>query len=61
MKMLKKSIDSCKESTVDFLCRTAMRMAVDSVDMFSDPPTCTLIIHQPQIPEKLQRKLNINK
>ncbi|MFQ7801803.1 AgrD family cyclic lactone autoinducer peptide [Enterocloster sp.] len=61
MKMLKKSIDSCKESTVDLLCKTAMRMAVDTVDMYFDPPTCTLIIHQPQIPEKLQKNLNINK
>lgn len=61
MKIFKKSVEKCKKSTEDLLCRTAMRMAVDTVDMFVDPPTCTLIIHQPPIPAKFQRRLNINK
>lgn len=61
MKTFKKSVNLCKKSTEDLLCKTAMRMAVDTVDMFFDPPTCTLVIHQPKIPQKFQEKLNINK
>lgn len=61
MKMFRKSVDLCKKTTEELVCKTAMRMAVDSVDMFFDPPTCTLVIHQPQIPQKFQKELNINK
>lgn len=53
MKVLGKSLN--KGSKI--ICKAAIKVAEKTVDAFIDPPLCTLIIFQPDIPYKLQQKV----
>ncbi len=43
------------------VCNTALKIAHKTVETEEDLPICTIIIHQPEIPEKLKLSQNVRK
>lgn len=45
-----------KENVSGILCKAALRIAHKTVENEGKMPICTIIIHQPKIPEGLKQK-----
>lgn len=41
------------------LCNTALKIAHKTVEKKEDLPICTIIIHQPEVPEKLKQSQSV--
>lgn len=51
-------VKSVNNKIAEVICQSAMKIAQKTVEVEGYIPICTIIIHQPDVPEKLKRNRN---
>ena len=54
-------IGKFNEKISEALCNAALKIAHKTVEIDGDIPICTIIIHQPKVPEKLKQSQCVRK